>query len=292
MYIGKSLGLIFAFSILLSLTGCDLFNPKAENPAVIQIDKFIINADSLTQGTNAQKITDAWIYLNDNLQGVYELPAKFPVIADGTYNLKVYPGIKVNGISGSRAAYTFLNYYEDKNFSLSKEKTNSITGTSSYKSYLTFTWLENFESQGITLIRGVTSDTGFQVVAGGSESFNNTRFGAVYLDGSKTNFLVTSYQGFKLPNDGTRASFLELHYATTGEMIVGIIANQTGATATLPLITLNSTGGAWNKIYLNFSDLINSNRLAKDYSIYFAGKRKIEDSPTRYFFENIKLIHE
>lgn len=292
MYFGKSLGIIFASFILLFLTGCDLFNPKAEIPSYIEIDKFIINTDSLTQGSSAQKITDAWIYLNDNLQGVYELPAKFPVIADGTYNLKVYPGIKVNGISGSRAAYTFLNYYEDKNFSLSKEKTNKITGTSTYKSYLTFTWLENFESQGITLIRGITSDTGFQVVIGGPQSFNNTRFGAVYLDGNKTKFMATSYQGFKLPSDGTRASFLELHYATTGPMIVGIIANQTGATATVPLITLNSTGGAWNKTYLNFSDLINSNRTAKDYSVYFAGTRKAEDSPTQYFFENIKLIHE
>ena len=23
-------------------------------------------------------ITDAWVYINDNLQGVYELPAEFP----------------------------------------------------------------------------------------------------------------------------------------------------------------------------------------------------------------------
>lgn len=292
MFLGKSINVYFVIVLLFVLTGCDLFNPKAEIPAILQIDKFTLTTDSLTQGSSSHKITDAWVYINDNLQGVYELPAKFPIIADGTYNLKVYPGIKVNGIAGTRAAYTFLNYYEEKNLKLSKNQTTSVTCSTTYKSYVVFPWLENFESQGITLIRSLKSDTGFVIKSGGPESFNNTRFGAIYLDGDKDEFMVTSHQGYDLPKDGNRATFIEFNYNITGEMIVGIIANQTGATTTNELITLNSTGGAWKKIYINLSDLVNNNRKADNYSIFFSGKRKDLTSPTHYYFENIKLIHE
>ena len=46
------------------------------------------------QGTSSEKITDAWIYLNGNLEGVYELPATIPLHYEGYKNLVIYQALK------------------------------------------------------------------------------------------------------------------------------------------------------------------------------------------------------
>ena len=56
-------------------------------------------------------ITDAWVYIDDNLQGVYELPANFPVLANGKHKLRIKAGIKDNGIASTRITYPFYKSF-------------------------------------------------------------------------------------------------------------------------------------------------------------------------------------
>ena len=46
-------------------------------PAYLSIPNFTLTTTS-AQGSAAQKITDAWVYVDGNLNGIFELPAKFP----------------------------------------------------------------------------------------------------------------------------------------------------------------------------------------------------------------------
>ena len=86
---------------LLVLVSCNKFDKEERVPSYISIPaiEFIV-PDSLKadQGTASAKITDAWIYLDDKLKGIFELPAKFPLLNEGEHSLKVFPGIKQNGI--------------------------------------------------------------------------------------------------------------------------------------------------------------------------------------------------
>ena len=75
------------------------------------IDDFIFNISNNNQGTNSEKITDAWIYVNGNLEGVYELPATIPLHYEGLKNLVIYPGIKRNGIAADRKKYPFYLHF-------------------------------------------------------------------------------------------------------------------------------------------------------------------------------------
>ena len=63
-------------------------------PSFIHIDDFIFNISNNNQGTNSEKISDAWIYVNGNLEGVYELPATIPLHYEGLKNLVIYPVLK------------------------------------------------------------------------------------------------------------------------------------------------------------------------------------------------------
>ena len=64
-------------------------------PSYVSINSIALSSDA------TDNITDAWVYIDDNLQGVYELPANFPVLAEGKHSLRVRAGIKDNGIAGT-----------------------------------------------------------------------------------------------------------------------------------------------------------------------------------------------
>ena len=67
-----------------------------------------INSVTLDENST-HNISDVWIYIDDNLQGVYELPANFPILDEGTHKLRVKAGIKDNGISAKRIPYPFTH---------------------------------------------------------------------------------------------------------------------------------------------------------------------------------------
>ena len=62
------------FVLLLVNLSCQIIESPEKAPSFIHIDDFIFNISNNNQGTNSEKITDAWIYVNGNLEGVYELP--------------------------------------------------------------------------------------------------------------------------------------------------------------------------------------------------------------------------
>ena len=76
--------LIFPLLVLiLTLSACDLINPDEDAPGFIQVDSITFNP-SPTAGTTGSSastnIKDVWVYIDNEFQGVYELPAKFPVL--------------------------------------------------------------------------------------------------------------------------------------------------------------------------------------------------------------------
>ena len=79
--------LIFNFS-------CQIIDRPEKAPSFIQIEDFQFSISNNNQGSSSEKITDAWIYVNGNLEGAYELPAIIPLHYEGIQDLSIYPGIK------------------------------------------------------------------------------------------------------------------------------------------------------------------------------------------------------
>ena len=88
--------------ILLVLSSCQK-EDTGGIPTYLKIDNI-----TLDEGNTTSNITDAWVYVNGQLQGVYELPAKFPVLEQGNTDIKVYAGIKNNGIAARRVHILFI----------------------------------------------------------------------------------------------------------------------------------------------------------------------------------------
>jgi hypothetical protein len=94
--------IIIFFIFLISCSKNDV-----EIPTLITVNEFELSSTSIS-GSNSQNISDVWFYVNDSLQGVYELPASFPVLKTGINNVRLKAGIKVNGISSTRVTYPFF----------------------------------------------------------------------------------------------------------------------------------------------------------------------------------------
>src|SRR5580693_7824504 len=92
---------IYCLSILVIylFNSCNLFDPPSAIPSYVHIDSIGFTSYYLTQGSNSHKISDAWVYVDQQLQGVYQLPATFPVLATGSHEIDIKAGIEINGIA-------------------------------------------------------------------------------------------------------------------------------------------------------------------------------------------------
>ena len=103
--------LIVAMFATMTFSSCNEFEGNQEIPAYIHIDTFLLTTDYEFEGAASHKITDAWIYIDGNVQGCYELPATIPVLERGKHELTLYPGIKLNGNSSTRSINPFYVPY-------------------------------------------------------------------------------------------------------------------------------------------------------------------------------------
>lgn len=230
----------------LFFTSCSLFDREEPVPAYIHIEK--IKSSNIA---DPHPFTDAWIYLDNRFMGVYEVPATFPLLAEGHHTITVKPGIKVNGISSSRDVYPFMVKY-DTSFTLVPEKQYELRPKTSYKSGLTTAWYENFESITHDILRTSRSDTSMRFVD--STANSGVRCGAVFLDEVRNNFDAYSGQTMNLPLKVP--VFLEMSYKNTNTFSVGLYFYQNGQLQVESIVIIYASA-AWKKIYIDLSTTIN-----------------------------------
>ena len=100
---------LYAFLVLavfsVVFASCRKFEGSQTIPAYIHIESIVVDSltDYFTYGSTTSKITDAWVYVDDDPIGCFELPATFPVLKHGPHKVTVYGGIMSNGIAAARA---------------------------------------------------------------------------------------------------------------------------------------------------------------------------------------------
>jgi len=138
---------------MIFLSSCEKLVHDEGVPSFIHIDKIDFDA-GIAQGTDSAKITDAWIYIDDDYLGTYELPATIPLLKSGTQNITIKPGVILNGISATRSINLFMKNMK-KVVDLKPDSIINIPLSTSYVSNAKFVWnsvgQEDFEQSGITI---------------------------------------------------------------------------------------------------------------------------------------------
>jgi hypothetical protein len=106
----KRLAIKISVCFLLTFTSCELINPDEDAPSYIAVNEFTFDpSPTLSEfgPSTSTKIKDVWVYIDNEFQGTYELPARFPVLKTGAQQIILSPGIFLNGIAATRSPYPF-----------------------------------------------------------------------------------------------------------------------------------------------------------------------------------------
>jgi len=269
--------------------GCELFNPEEMTPSYLKLEDFTLSTNSSTEGSNSHNITDVWVYIDGNLQGIYEIPAQFPILEDGTHEFSFGAGVKMNGMSSTRIEYPFYKRHTD-NITLFKDSIIQTNLSTQYYSNVTFQWIEDFDQPGPDMTTTSISNASLQRVTSSSLTFGgNGGSGAAYLDTLNPIFECISNNQFNLPMWGTPV-FLELNYKTTSTLFVGLqVQDQFLLTTQKTILGINPSN-EWKKIYINLTNAILEEPNATSFGI-FLGTGLSDTTYAEIYFDNLKLLY-
>ncbi|MEI6694790.1 MAG: hypothetical protein WCO13_01875 [Bacteroidota bacterium] len=285
------------------LFSCDKFDGDQTIPAYIHIEKISLDRNPsllYKEGSLSNKITDAWVYIDDELIGAFELPATFPVLKKGKHIIIIYPGIKMNGISGTRVQYDFYKKISISDSTLKEGnilQIDTMVTRTSYKDNTVF-WIEDFESSILKFQKRNNSDTTIVQTLAPANFFDGSPSGIVTIKSNQTFFEIeTKVDGngdnFILPKSASPV-FLEMNYKTNNSVYVGLLtfsaANQILPTAQVSTIVLKPST-EWKKIYINFTPDISDYYNAYSFKVFIGGYKDEGIQTAEILLDNIKLVH-
>ena len=269
---------LFLLCIWLSsvLSSCSLFDPPVIVPCYGHIDSIPLVITNFTQGTSAAGINSAWVYVDDNPVGAFQLPCTFPMIATtGPHLVTIFAGIEDAGEPSNRLKYPFYSSYIINNCTLTQGATVNFKPTIEYASWAHVDIIENFDgSQQILNINdgsafGKSDTTMFVVNSPKSDVYQGSGSGEVAVN-TKNAYYFGVTDTFDIPNNG-QAAFLEINYKNTIAFAVGMINMYYSPAQPLAVVYID-TSSTWKKMYINLQPTIGSSPSPAGfgYLIYFS----------------------
>lgn len=290
------------FSLLLVLNSCIKNNP---DPSWIYIDKWdlIDNPDHLVEETGilTQNISDAWVYVNGETIGVFELPVKLPILQSGNSNIQIFPAIKNNGISATKKIYPFMKPFI-VNADLIQNEQLSISPVTQYYSSSKF-YLIDFEG---TVTSEIDEGPGSLAIAAESSdpqildpSINGNSFLKVVLNSGASEWVAST-----TINDNVSALdmilpkgqdvYLEIDYYNTNSVISGIIGVGASGQTVNPNVQLNpqeDTEVEWKKIYIELREVVSGMTTADYFEFSFNAILDEGKTSSVICIDNIKAVY-
>jgi hypothetical protein len=285
---------IFLIGAGASISSCSLFNPPEIIPCYGHIDSipFIITNSSV-QGTSANGINSAWVYVDDNPVGAFQIPSTFPVIATtGQHKIEIVAGVENAGEAGSRLKYPFYTAYVMPGVNLTQGSTTKFKLTTEYASWADIPLLETFDNE-ITpkfyTVPGIEpSDTSMFIIkkANNPNVYQGISSGEVYLDGA----VHVNYYGFSDTFDlnASNPVFMEMNYKSNCAFTVGMY-NVYLQGNPIPVVYID-TSTIWKKMYINLQPTIGSStsQFHEGYRLYFY--MNSSGTSAQLYLDNIKLL--
>jgi len=279
---------ILVCSLAFFISSCNKEKLKAPVASYLRIDTALVSVTSTTmQGTTNNKITDIWVYVDQQFKGAYPLGHLIPIVSQGSTDVLIFPGIKNNGISATRMPYTFLQGL-NVNLDLKAEETVQLKPSFVYRPGTVFHQIENFEGTGFAITTSTNSNISCvylnKTTDPNADVFEGN--GCLFMtmtDNQPMAEVRTSAQ-YALPLSGA-AVYAELNYKTNQVINVGVYSGSVIRSS----LDLNPTDG-WNKVYIRLTDVVSAQPTYTNYGVYIRATKGV-DSPQIYI-DNFKLLSE
>lgn len=270
------------------IMGCDELTEVEPTPAYVHISEINLSTTA-DQGSNSNKILDAWLFAESQLIGVFELPLTAPILVDGATEIEVFAGVAENGISSVREVYPYYARFRVTK-DLAAGRVDTITPTVNYDNQTVFKFVESFESSNI-FGDDIDGSSETRVELWQSGAFEGNRSGRIQLDANNPLFEAGSSNFYELPiNDVSNPIYLELNYKNEIPFEIGIASIVNGQrTNTIYPVGVNARDD-WNKVYIDLTDTA-IQLDAEFYQITLRAFLPTGESSAEIFIDNVKLLH-
>ena len=280
----------------LMLNSCIKNNP---DPSWIEITPWTLVANSNSQyptGELTHSFTDAWVYVNDELIGVFQVSdtLKIPVLKSGAVNIKIYPAIRNNGVSATKKIYPFVERYEI-NTTLVQNQTLQINPVTRYSSMVRFA-IEDFEDPAIKIVNDINSAT--QMAQGNDPAI--LQWGNFYgfVNLNETDSTWIAYTNFESVNEANlprgKEVYLEIDYYNTNNVVTGLLWISSSSIKNNTNYQLNDQNPStvkWKKIYIDLKELISNSPAGTYFEQSFQAMLDKGDTEGLIVIDNIKVVH-
>lgn len=296
---------LFIAFLVFALSSCRKFEGEQTVPSFLRIDTIGLTCDYYTYGANTNNFLDAWVYVDDDILGCYELPATIPVLQQGTHKVAVYAGIAVNGIKDSRADYPFTAPAVYPSVNLVPDSIVTLHPTVTYwpnGDNLHVRWMEDFDGGTITMETTSQSDVPL-IRAGGPlawhdpEGVHSTYSAKFVLTSDTAQFCLANSEEFTdLPTKGSPC-MLEMDYKCSDTCTVGLYYRLDYTVTQEALVRLRPTCASgeepveWKKIYINLGPYFVDYEYADYFKIYLSSWPNRNDGNQYFYFDNLKIIY-
>ena len=290
--------------LLIIFSSCSKDQFLTETPSYIHIESVDLETQSF-EGSNSQKITDAWVTMDGNFLGAFELPCTIPILTEGEHEFRISSGIKANGISATRIIYPFYEIcdlfikdgetYHGSNsnrVNLFRDSTVVLKATTAYKSNIDFLFIEDFEDAGEIISTSENSDTSLIKVYQDSLIFDGYVSGSIHLDNNNDFFELISSDFIPL-NGIYNTSMLEMDYRCNHSFKLGVAvkSSDSGLINLYESIQVNPSDD-WNKIYINTTYQVNIGSSDDQFGIFIGTVKSSSNETASFYYDNIKWLHQ
>ena len=291
----RSVNMVYRYLLflVLLLSACVKNNP---DPSWLEVNEWTLQANPTLNGEDGElthSLTDAWVYIDDQLIGVFEVPFKIPVLKEGTVNVRIYPTIRVNGISATKMRNEHMVPFEITG-ELVKNQTWSIAPVTHYKDNVNF-WTEDFEDINIKLTDDPNTSSAHLTLANDSlQWFNGNYYGKVLLSATDSIWVAYTNQDQQLSIPKNKQAMLEIDYCNSVPFTNYLLFVNSSGTNENPMVTMNKSSLnalRWKKIYILLSEVITAGPNNTNYVQAFRAFYDSSIETNLLLIDNIKVVY-
>lgn len=274
------------------LCSCSIINPDEREPAYLVIGDYDLQVLS-GQGADTDGITELWVYANSDILGVYDLPARIPVLNSGNTRIAVFGGIKNNGVSTTRIRYPFYALY-DTTLNLEPLKDYNVSPVFNYSEDVVIDATRSFENGNMFQPATAENQGSAELITNSNIARTGLRCGKFSLSSGESYMQFLDDGNIEITSGVT--SFLELDYSCNNTFAVGLYTVQGSSSSKNPMVYITPTNEGdgslpvWNKIYLDLGLVASNYPNADYYRIYIECYSNESATPTIYL-DNLKYVH-
>jgi hypothetical protein len=276
------------FSTLI-IGSCSLADNDQPIPSYLVINDVNV-VTTANQGLPTHNIKDIWVYADNALLGVYELPTRVPILVkDESTRFTIYAGIRNNGETGRSFIYRLM-VPEEFTLPLAPGEEVEKVLSFSYTENTIFDFVESFESSGHIFTLDLDENEETTIVVTDESAIAGQKSGKIKLDTENHKISVATIFSYDRAQNAGSDSYLEMDYKCDVPFFVGVIYVQQGQEVTQPLLVVNPQA-EWNKLYVDFTTILTSPVL-ENYRVYFTTDlAPLNADSGEIFLDNLKFIH-